>query len=204
MTRFPLVGLLVLLGSAAATAQVIYNNASTAGESYARGVSGVIQAQGQKNLDDSQARMNNQDAYSKAIDNSVKSVNAFWEKKDIYNQRLQEQNYKIEQRRDMLMEKRRLPPLTPEEFDRTTGHIAWPKILQQSQYDQYRTKMDELFKQRAYNGALTGEQYMEATATSKEWRTMLGKQRDMYPLPILEQMVRFVLKINKELNDNLG
>src|SRR3990170_6047118 len=100
--------LLVVLGSSAAWAQVIYNNASTAGESYARGVSGVIQAQGQRNLSNSQAAINMTDARSSQIDNQVKSVNAFWEKKDIYAQHQQEENYKIEQRRNMLMAKNQL------------------------------------------------------------------------------------------------
>src|SRR5262245_38994602 len=82
--------LLVALGSSALTGQVIYNSASTAAEGYANGVSNVIQSRGQKNLNDSQARINNQDAYSKALDNSTKSVNTFWEQKDIYAQRQQQ------------------------------------------------------------------------------------------------------------------
>jgi hypothetical protein len=204
MKCFPVIALLLFICSATATAQVIYNSASTAAEGYANGVSNIIQSQGQKNLDDSQARINNQDAYSAAIDNSVKSVNAFWEKKDIYNDRLQQQNYKIQQRREMLLAKNRLAPLTPEEFDRTTGRITWLKPLEQQQYAKYRTKLDVLCKTRAANGYLTGDEYMEATAACKEWRTMLGKQRSVYPAPILDQMVRFVLKINRELNDNLS
>src|SRR6478752_3868620 len=77
---------LVALGASALTGQVIYNSASTAAEGAANGAANVIQAQGQRNLSNSQANINNQDAYSKAIDNSVKEVNAFWEKKDIYSQ----------------------------------------------------------------------------------------------------------------------
>jgi hypothetical protein len=94
--------------------------------------------------------------------------------------------------------------LGPEEFDRTTGYIAWPKVLEQSQYDPYRNKLDELFKKRAYQGALTGDEYMEASAASKEWRAMLGKQKGVYPQPILSQMIRFVLKLDRELDDNLS
>ena len=198
------VSLLLVLGSTVAIGQVIYNNASTAGESYSRGVGGVIQAQGQRNLSNSQAAINMTDARSAQIDNQVKSVNAFWEKKDIYAQRQQQEFAEIERKRSEYLAKHGLGTLTPDEFDRTTGQVTWLKVLEQPQYDQYRNKLDELLKKRAYQGALTGDEYMEATAASKEWRAMLGKQRDVYPAPILSQMVRFVLKIDREINDNLS
>jgi hypothetical protein len=195
---------LFILGSTFAVGQVIYHNASTAAEGYANGVSNVIQAAGQRNLSNSQAAINAQDAYSMAIDNSVKSVNAFWEKKDIYEERLQREHAQIEQKRNIYLSKHGLQPLTPEEFDRTTGQVTWPKVLEQKEYDKYRNTLDELFKKRAYQGALTGEEYMQATAASKEWRAMLAKQKNVYPAPILSQMTRFILKLTRELNENLG
>ncbi len=194
---------LLLLGSAA-HAQVIYNGASTAAEGFQRGMADVIQAQGNRNLSNSQAAINVQDAWSQNIDNQVKSVNAFWEKRDIYQQRQQEQFAQIAAKRNAYIERHGLGSLTPQEFDRTTGAIAWPRVLEQEQYDQYRNTFNELFKARAYNGALTGQQYMEATAASKEWRNMLSQQRDVYPAPILSQMIRFILKLNRELDDNLS
>ena len=45
---------IVIWGAAAAQAQVVVDQAATAGESYARGMSGIISAQGQKNVDDLQ------------------------------------------------------------------------------------------------------------------------------------------------------
>jgi len=204
MRRLLTVGFLVLLGSTVANAQVIYNSASTAGEGYQRGAASVIQAQGQRNLSNSQAAINLTDARSSQIDNQVKSVNAFWEKKDIYSQHQQQEFAQIEAKRSAYMEKHGLGYLTPEEFDRTTGAIVWPKILDQKDYDPYRNKLDELFKKRAYAGALTGDDYMEATAASKAWRAMLSGQKSVYPAPILSQMIRFVLKLDRELDDNLG
>ena len=204
MRRLLAVGLLVLLSSTVANAQVIYNSSSTAGEGYQRGAAAVIQAQGQRNLSNSQAAINLTDARSSQIDNQVKSVNAFWEKKDIYDRRQQEEFAKIGAKRSAYMEKHGLGYLTPEEFDRTTGAIVWPKILEQKDYDQYRNTLDGMFKKRAYEGALTGDDYMEATAASKAWRAMLSGQSKVYPAPILSQMIRFILKLDRELNDNLG
>lgn len=188
-----------------ATGQVIaYDPAATAGESYARGMSGIIDAQGNKNVSDSQARINNQDAYSAAIDNSVKSVNAYWEKKDIYSQHQQQVNEEIQQKRARYIARRGSLDFTGNEFDRTTGKVNWPKILDQSAYDPYRTKLDELFHDRSYNGALTGDQYMEATTALNDWRAAILKQKDEYPSSVLQQMLRFVNKAKRELDDNLS
>jgi hypothetical protein len=187
-----------------AVGQVIYNNASTAGEGYQRGAASIISAAGEASLNASQARINNEDAYSAAIDNDLKSVNAFWEKKDIYDARVRQELDVSDAKRSAYLAKHGLGTLTPEDFDRTTGTINWPKILEQQSYAQYRNTLDELFKKRAYAGALTGDEYMEAAAASKGWRNLLTTQRGVYPQPILSQMIRFILKLDRELNDNLG
>lgn len=196
--------LFLFLGTLIAKAQVIYNSASTAGEGYANGVSNVIASQGQKNLNDSQAAINLTEARSNQIDNQVKSVNAFWEKKEIYAQHQQQELQQITEKRNRYLAKNALQDLTPEQFDRTTGQINWPKVLEQSQYDQYRKLLTDMFAKRAYQGMLTGDEYMQATAASKEWRAMLAKQKDVYPAPILSQMIRFILGLDRELNDNLS
>jgi hypothetical protein len=196
----------MLLASIAnqAVAQFNYYSSSTAGEGYQRGAAAVISAQGQRNLDNSQARINNQDAYSMALDNSVKSVNTYWEKKDIYAQRQAQKDYETAQRRDSFLARQRLEPLSTTQFDRTTGAINWPKVLLQPEYDQYRNVLDEMFKKRAVDGALTGDDYMAATAASKDWRALLNSQQKVYPHAILAQMMRFVLQVTNDLNDNLG
>lgn len=196
--------LLLLLGTTVGMAQVIYNNASTVSESYQRGLSGVIDAQGQKNLSDSQAAINLTDARSNQIDNQVKSVNAYWEKKSVYQQHQQQEFYEIQQDRAKKLQRNALQPLTSQEFDRTTGKITWLKVLTQSQYDEYRNTLDELFRKRAVNGYLSSDDYLLAQSTNKAFRAALTAQRDDYPGPILSQITRFVLKLNREMNDNLG
>jgi hypothetical protein len=198
------VAVAIALGSTVAIGQVIYNNASTAGEGYQRGMASVISAAGEASVNASQARINNQDAYSQAIDNSTKSVEAFWEQKDIYQQRVDQKNYKIQQRREMLLAKNKMPPLSPQEFDRTTGTVAWPNVLTQPQYDQYRKTLDTLLKKRSYAGMLTSDEYMQATSACKEWRAALTKQKGVYPKQILDQMLRFVLRISRDINENLS
>src|SRR5258705_9744604 len=128
---------LLILGASAMKAQVIYNSASTAAEGYANGMSNVISAQGQKNLSNSQAAINLTQARSSQIDNQVKSVNAFWEKKGIYSEHQQQEFANIQSQRQFYLSRHALTSLTPEEFDRASGAINWPRVLEQKQYDQY-------------------------------------------------------------------
>lgn len=195
---------ILLLGLADTKAQVIYNSASTAAEGYANGMSNVIAAQGQKNVSDSQAAINMTQARSAQIDNQLKSVNAYWEKKDIYNERQQRELAQIQQQRQTYLARYGLKSLTPEEFDRATGVCNWPNVLMQPQYDEFRLVLDKLLKQRAYAGFLTGDEYMQATAANKNWRNMLAKQRKVYPEQILSDMIRFILKVNREIDENLS
>ncbi len=204
--KFAFVGAACLLfwSAAVVQSQVVTDQASTVGESYARGMSDVILSQGQKNLSDSQAAINLTDARSNQIDNQVKSVNAYWEKKDIYSEHQQKQLAEVERKRQSYINKRGSLDFSSAEFDRTTGTVNWIKVLEQPAYDQYRKKLDELFHDRSYNGFLTGDQYLEATTTYNDWRAAILQQKDDYPAPVLDQMLRFLLKAKRELDDNLS
>jgi hypothetical protein len=190
--------------SESALGQVIDYGSSTAAEGAARGWANILQAQGERNLSNSQAAINVQDAYSKAIDNHMSAVNAYYAKKDIYRQQRQQEEYEKESRRLARRARNELPPLTAEEFDRTTGRIAWPGPLEQSQYNEYRQMLDANFQRRAETGALSGNEYMEAKNASKAWRTMLISQKDVYSPEMLHQFVRFLLRLERELDDNLS
>src|SRR5262245_54866255 len=122
-------------GAAVGTAQVIYNSASTAAEGYGYGMGSVISAQGQKNLNDSQAAINMTEARSNQIDNQIKSVNAYWEKKDIYSEYQQRKDEDVQQQRAVAESIYGLKSLSPEEFDRSTGQVNWLKVLEQKPYD---------------------------------------------------------------------
>ncbi len=192
------------LSAAVAVAQVVTTGGSTAAGDAARGMSGIISAQGERNLSNSQAAINLTDARSNQIDNQVKSVNAYWEKKGIYNEHQEAENREIQRQREQYMSTHRLQSLTPEEFDRATGQVNWLKVLEQPSYDQYRSKLDELFKKRSYQGFLSGDEYLEATNASKQWRALLSSQNKEYPAGILSQMIRFILKLDRELDENLS
>jgi hypothetical protein len=196
--------MLVVWGGSVLQAQVVVDQAATAGESYARGVSGIISAQGQRNLDNSQAAINATEARSNQIDNQVKSVNAYWEKKSIYQEHVDAEMKVVQEKRERYVARRGSLDFAPEEFDRTTGAVSWPKILMQSSFDPFRTTLDTAFHERSYNGALTGDQYMAATTAYNDWRGAILNQRSEFPAPIVQQMLRFLIKVKRELDDNLS
>jgi hypothetical protein len=195
---------LFAFSATAANAQVIYNTSSTAEEGAQRGLGSIISAQGERNLSNSQAAINLTDARSNQIDNQVKSVNAYWEKKGIYQEHVAAEMAVIEQKRERYVARRGSLDFSPEEFDRTTGKVNWPSILQQSSFDPYRTTLDTIFHDRSYNGALTGDQYVEANTAYNDWRGAIIGQKSAFPAPIVQQMLRFLLKAKRELDDNLG
>jgi hypothetical protein len=51
---------------------------------------------------------------------------------------------------------------------------------------------------------LTSDEYMQATAACKDWRAALTKQKNVYPKSVLDQMLRFVLRISRDINENLS
>jgi hypothetical protein len=117
---------------------------------------------------------------------------------------VQEKMTQIEQKRAFYLQRHGLKPLTPEQFDRTTGQIIWPKVLEQKPYDQYRNPLDQLFHKRSYEGALSGDEYMQATAALNDWHQAIVKQKSQYPGPIVDQMLKFLLSVKHELDNNLS
>ena len=183
-----------------ATAQVYDMRASTAEEGWARGAADIIRSRADANLSNSQAASNAQDAYAKAIRNSVDSVDAYWERR-----RINEENRAARRQRTVSYSQRRsLQPLTRREFDRTTGEINWPEQLASPQFSKYRDEFDAIFRKRAEEGWLDSADYLRASEMSKEWRAVLTDLRGQVPTPMLSQMVRFVLKLDRELNNNLS
>lgn len=178
-------------------------HASTAAEGYQRGMASVLRAQGQKNLADAEAATRLEDARSKYLDNRVKATETFYERKRLYNDYTEEQRYKEAEKRDEYIEKVRLKSLTPEEFDATTGQIAWPTLLRSADYAAYRELLDLLFAKRAETGALDSNEYIEAKRTIRQWRYGIDLEKNKYPKQLLSDGLRFLLKLNRELDENL-
>jgi hypothetical protein len=187
-TKIPLLGLsacLLLAGwseSSQVHAQVVYNNASTVGESWAKGLSDVISSQGNYNLSTSQAAINMEKVRTEDIKNAKLSTDTYFQmRKDNKAFREWERGPKptmedLARYAAMGRPKR----LSPAEFDYVTGKITWPKLLQQTSFNEERTSLDTLFVKRAQAGGITFDEQMDIRQGTNSMLSKLAAQiRDL-------------------------
>jgi len=159
--------LVLIVGGVAATlAQAqwyVDNQASTVGESYARGMSDVIRSKGQYNLTTSQAAINATQAQSNAMKNYEQWTNTYFQTRAANKAYRQAEAGPRPTSEDFVRwAKEGAPqPLSPSEYDPVTGKINWPVMLKADEFSKYRTELDELFAKRASNDSLTLQDFIE-------------------------------------------
>jgi hypothetical protein len=178
-------------------------HASTAGEGYARGMADIIRSQGMKNLLDAQASTEFETARTKYLNNRTLAAQKFWERREIYQQKQAEQNYQLAERRQRRLERNRLEPLAPAEFDETTGDIRWPSILTNPEFDQYRMALEDIFHKWAKYGSISSDDYLTATEVAREWRHVVAGPRADYSVDQRRLGVRFILRLSEELDGDV-
>ncbi|TWT37207.1 hypothetical protein KOR34_21540 [Posidoniimonas corsicana] len=179
-------------------------HASTAGESYARGESDMMRSQGVKNLLNSEAAINMGQARSQNLDNQIQATNTYWEKKKIYEQNTAQKRYEENQHRQKVRQRNMLTSLTSEDLDPTTGAIKWPMVLADDSFSEYRDPLAKLFEKQAQEGALAGPDYLEAKKLIKEFRMAVTADKENYPQQAVSPSLRFLLKLDRELDANLS
>jgi hypothetical protein len=181
-------------------------HASTAAEGAARGMADVTRSQGMRNLADSQAAINLTDARSAQIDNQIKSTNAYWERKNIYEENMAPRRYKQEQKRAKHRSRVMLQPLSASQFNPTTGAINWPPLLKQDQYSEYWEPLGKLFETRSQSGELSSNDYLEAKKLIREFRMTVTQDMSGNPdaAAPLRSSLRMLLELNRELDSNFS
>lgn len=179
-------------------------HSSTAAEGYLQGMSSVINAQGQANLNNSMAARNMQEAYNRALDNRVKQVETYRWRRDTALERQRQELSARRQESEARLSKRRLTDLTPNEFDPASGAVNWPALLREPAYDEYRERLDELMAKRAQYGALSMQEYTDAVTTIKDWRMAVTAVRKNYPYNAVGQALRFLLRLDREVDSQMG
>jgi hypothetical protein len=135
---------------------------STVAGSAASGAANVIQAQGQRNLANSQAAINVTQAQSQDLDNQLKYTQTYYEKTRVHDQYMQEQ--KAKQPKHTQDDYNRYahadaPKRVPyNQLDPVTGHIAWPPALTTDDYSDSRQLLDKMFADRAKASGAIGYQ----------------------------------------------
>jgi len=164
-------------------AQVIYNNASTAAEGYANGMSNVISAKGDYNLNTSQAAINMTQAQSQEIQNRQQWTNAYFDMRKVNRANRAEERGRQPTMEDAVRYAQMGKPkrLSPSEMDSVTGKITWPRLLRTEQFEDQRAKLDELFEKRARYGSTFEDQMALREATNDMLAEIKKQIRDLPP-----------------------
>jgi len=175
-------------------------HSSTAFEGYARGRADVIRAKGEANLNNALAQREWESAYKQYLENRINRVRTFYERREIYNQ---QQAKLYAERRDKLearLERIRLTDLTPHELDPESGSVAWPTLLAAEAFSDYSGWFDQLFAKRAKYGELSPRALGQAKVLIKQWRGELTEVKDQVPEAMLRDSLRFLLRLDRELD----
>jgi hypothetical protein len=164
-----ILGLLSVAAAVARAQWYVDNQASTVGESYARGMSDVIRSRGQYNLDTSAAAINASQARSNEIKNYADATNTYFEMRAANKAYRQKERGKRATSEDWVRwAKEGAPkPLSPGDFDPVTGKIHWPVTLREDAFAKYREQLDALFAKRASSEALTVQDFIEVDKLTK-------------------------------------
>jgi hypothetical protein len=154
------------------------HHASTAEESFARGMADVIRAQGLYNLMTSQALIHQAEARRLAIDNRVAYVGAYFTVRDINRQarfgnRSCQYGEAAPVNRPQAHSGER--PSLLERAGVKEGQVCWPLALQDEQFAGYRKVVDELVVKAYICGDLSPQDRSTLTQAA---RAMAGKLKD--------------------------
>ena len=154
---------------------------STPAEAYLNGRANLLRAAGAFNLSTSAAAMNWQAARAMAIQNRGDAVRSYYDSKLAYAAYLRSQRKPADYAAVAGSSATPAPKrLSPEQFDRRTGTIAWPMALRSEAYEALRGQVDELVAP----GAPTSPEAIEARA--RDLRKLAGEMKEQLKEEIRE------------------
>jgi hypothetical protein len=163
--------------------------ASTVAGGYGEGMSQVIRAQGQANKDNAQAQLTLEEARTRNIENNQKAADTYWAMRDQWRQQRDEHWQQASERSarsranaESNNVRARQQGLGPDDFDSVTGKILWPEVLEAPTFEEYRTKLDDLFQHRTLTGGSAGSNTRaEIRSTTSDMREALRQQISTIP-----------------------
>jgi hypothetical protein len=148
----------------------------------ASGMGNLVRAQGQRNVDNSQAEINLQQAnveHEKARSDYIDNQKKLHDAKLEWKRRTDEQSAKDQEaqkaarlRAQKFNDEHRSPQLSTSQLDPSTGHINWPMALKAPDFDELRKSVETLFQSRSKTG-LTSDLSLELDAT-------IGRLKDSF------------------------
>ena len=174
-------------------------HASTAGEGYQRGFADIVRSAGMRNMMNSEAAKNMQDARSKDIQNNLDATKAYFEIKrhrKEYHDSMQKPRPSSEQL--FRLAKTGTPgELSHSDLDPVSGGVQWPGILQEEEFKAPREALEALLADRASTGGQFDlEQYRKIAANVEEMQETLKSMINDIPPQVFSQANAFLKKMD--------
>jgi hypothetical protein len=147
-----------------------YHHASTLEEGFARGVADGMRAVGEMQYNFSLARINNQEAYSRYLDNRLKAVATYFDMRKLNREARAEERGQRATAEDLArIAKMRAPArLAAYHFDAARSRLVWPEVFHHPYFAEEREMIDRLMGARAGAGPESREiQRIAAAMTDK-------------------------------------
>lgn len=160
------------------------SRASTVGESHARGMADVVQAQGQANLNNSAAAINYTVAQSNEIQNRSAWTSTYFQMRQENRQARAAERRPRASMEDLVRyaQAGKPKPLSPSEFDTVSGKVSWPLALQVDGYATSREELEKVLARRVSTGTLGPADYMKVRQVTQSMLDQLkGQIREVPP-----------------------
>ena len=158
--------------------------ASTAAQAAAYGMSEMMRAQGYQNLQNAEAAKNWEDAKTVDIQNRLRWTETYFEMRKVNREaKAAEQGPPVTQEQAIRMAKMAAPPrLGSTQLDPVTGHVAYPPVLLDDIYSDYRKRLDQFFADRAAaGGSVQYSEMREFQSNVSKFIDVLKQNVNNYP-----------------------
>ena len=175
----------------------------------ASGMANLVNAQGQRNVSNSQAAINYEEANiekQKAISAAMDNMQKYRDNRDLRMQKAEARdaaNRQAEMESQARFQKyeadHRPPPLSPSQLEPSTGKIEWPSALRSVDFKETRTAIDALFKTQAESGP-SDDLSVQMHEQVRKLQDQLRKQVTQIPLPEYSQSRKFLDRLANSFN----
>lgn len=170
------------------------------------GTAHIIRNKGRAARAKSEARINNEDARSKYIDNQKKWTQTYFDKKAINAKYTSQQAAKERAiTQNYLANRQSQAParLSPNQYDYTTGTINWPDVLLVPEFQANREKLNQLFTLRS-KAVVTSSIAADIRTAVTDMRTELRKRIDRMTGNEYAAARKFLDSLAYEANGGVG
>jgi hypothetical protein len=183
------------------------NQASTVGESYARGMSDMVRSAGAANLMNSEAAGNYEAARSQYLDNRMQATDTYFQmraKNKAY--RAAEDGPRPTSEQLFRMAKAKAPSrLSPSELDPISGSVVWPTVLRDAKFSSTQEKLSAMLAYWAeHNHQLTLNQFEQLDSTIDQLTEELKKVVKDVPPNVYNAGRRFLSSLAYEMQISQG